>query len=295
MRLPVAPFLTPSSEMIDHGGWHIVTTAGDEFLPSDMPHWDYQTTLDLAADVRLDRAAITESCEIEPGSGLAVLVTRHSDHTRSERLVQRFDLPKRPSVELSMRFSLRGHDLGGTLTLKSFLVVTDPKPRSEFAPSRSGSIIWRSQQKTRLQGIGSQFPTDASDFSKTRPSNADAAWELAVDLSDLDASFMAAARLTLNSGHPDIGLLLDGSEKEATKQLRRTLRWDITRQLVTMALDLDDVVGSEVDAEAVSVQGILRNTLSRVWPRESPETLQSWWRTDRSRIELGLQNHCRLL
>ena len=95
-------------------------------------------------------------------------------------------------------------------------------------------------------------------------------------MTDPDARFMSAARLTLNSGHPAIERLLNGAKDDGTEQLLRTLNWDVTRQMVQAALESDDVVGLDIDPEATTVAGVLRNLLGRIWPLESPATLRQW-------------------
>lgn len=295
MKVPVAPFLIAPEDGVRHGGWQLSTPEGDTPLPAELSHWDYQTTLDLSAAVFVDRHAIAMACGLEIDSGLKILVTAHSDFTRTEQRVCALEIPKQHTFDLAVRVELAGDQLGGRLTLRTFLVVTDPRPVSELAPSHAGSIVWRAQQRTHLQGIGAQFPTDASDFSITRPSQPDSAWELRVEMSDLDARFISAARLTLNSACLPVQHLLEGRLDAQTDQLRRTLRWDVTRQLVDLALGSEDVITAEFDPDATSVGGVLRNVLARVWPQESPITIRSWWNDDPSRVELQLQSHCGLV
>jgi hypothetical protein len=90
-------------------------------------------------------------------------------------------------------------------------------------------------------------------------------------MSDVDSLFMSAARLTLNAGNPTIKRLLDGANDEETTLLRRTLRWDVVRQMLILALSSDDVLAHDFDGSATSVAGVLRNLVSIVWPSEDPE------------------------
>ena len=163
-------------------------------------------------------------------------------------------------------------------------------PEDLLAPAQPGSILWRAKSSVRLEGIGAQFPTDTSDFTITRPKDINAGWILEVDLSDLDALFMASARLTLNSAVPAVKRMIQGSPDEDVKQLRRVLHWDITRQMVMMALENEDVVHSDFDPEATSVGSVLRNLISTIWPVDSPVTVRNWWRTDPSRVEVRVQS-----
>lgn len=294
MKLPVVPFLTPPESAISHGEWRLATADEDMQLPKEVPHWDYQTTLELAAPVSVDRGVVTEACDLEWDSGLAVIVMARSNHTNCEILAARLELPMSETFDLAVELRLDGAELGGRLTLETLLVATEPKPKGRLAPQHPGSILWRSSYWTDLEGVGTQFPTDTLDFAAAGldPS---AGWQFKVDLSDPDARFMSAARLTLNSSHPAMERLLSGARDEGTEQLLRTLNWDISRQMVQAALASDAVLELDVDHEATSVASVLRNLLGRIWPIESTVTLRHWYANDPSRIEVRVQHAARLL
>jgi hypothetical protein len=294
VRVPIPPFLVPPRSAISHGGWHLNTVEGDTALPRELPHWDYQTLLELAAPVSVDRKVVTRACEIAWDSGLDLLVMARSSHTKAEIVAQRLEVPDRDRFDLAVELALLGAELGGRLTLETLLVATDPKPLGPLAAQQPGSILWRQVHWTDLEGVGAQFPTDTLDFSHTGR-DPKAGWELRIDLTDPEARFMSAARLTLNSGNPAIARLLKGEKDERTDQLRRTLHWDVTRQMVALALVTDEVTALEIDPDATSVAGILRNLLASIWPHESVVTLRRWRDSDPSRLEVHLQHHTRLV
>lgn len=295
MKVPVVPFKTPPIDAVSHGGWHLSSPDGDAPLPLELLHWDYQTTLSLAAAVSVDRSRVLRECALGPTSSLRILVTARSTHTRSERTVADLLVPTQETFDLAVEVELAGHDLGGRLTLETFLVVSSAQPLDVLSPFRPGSILWRSKQRTHLEGNRAQFPTDAADFRKTHPRSPDAAWELRIDLTDENALFLSAARLTLNSANQAVAKLLSGAKDESTSQLRRTLSWDITRQMVDVAMGSDYILGLDFDSEAITVGGVLRNLLGQIWPQDSPLTVKKWWLEDRARIETHLQHHCELL
>lgn len=294
MKRSIVPFLTPPDAAVSHGEWLLQSVEGDVPLPKEVPHWDYQTTLQLAAPVSVDRRAVTDACHLARESGLAVLVMAKSSHTNAEVLAARLDLPMADTFDLAVELLLDGTELGGRLTLSTLLVVTEPKPLDWLAPQHPGSIVWRTSHWTDLEGVGTQFPTDTIDFAAAGL-DPDAGWQFRIDLSDPDARFMSAVRLTMNSGHPAIVHLLAGAKDAGTEQLLRTLNWDITRQMVFAGLDSDDVVGLEFDPDATTVAGVLRNLLGRIWPTVSSATLRQWRRTDPSRIEIHLQHNVKLV
>lgn len=292
MKVPVSPFLTAPAEAVDHGGWHLATPEGDLPLPLELDHWDYQTTLALAAAVRVDRAVILDACKLRAGTHLALLITAHSDFTRTERPIMVVDLPGEERTEVAVQIQLPGTELGGRLTLRTLLVATSPVPDSDLAPDQPGSVLWSCQHRCHLQGTSAQFPTDASDFRITHPWAVDAGWNLAIDTGFPDVRFAAAVRLTLNSGNAQVATMLGGGTDDTSLALRRTLRWDVTRRLVQTALSLEEVMNLEVDAEATSLAAVLRNVLASLWPHESPRSLRSRWSTDPQRIEIEIQDNC---
>lgn len=294
MKRPIVPFLTPPESAVSHGEWLLRSTDGDAVLPKEVPHWDYQTTLELAAPVSVDRSEVTDACHLDRTSGLAVLVMAKSSHTNAEVLATRLDLPMADTFDLAVELRLDGMTLGGRLTLSTLLVVTDPKPLDRLAPQHPGSIIWRASHFTDLEGVGTQFPTDTMDFAAAGL-DPDAGWQFKIDLSDPEARFMSAARLTLNSGHPAIVRLLAGAKDAGTEQLLRTLNWDVTRQMVFAALESDDVAGLDIDPDAVTVSGVLRNLLARIWPTVSTATLRQWRQVNPARIEVHLQHNAKLV
>ena len=295
MKVPVVPFKTPPTDAVSHGGWHLSSPEGDSPLPPELSHWDYQTTLSLAAAVSVDRSRILHECALGPSTALRIMVTARSTHTRSEHTVADLLVPTQETFDLAVEVELAGNDLGGRLTLETFLVVSNAKPMDDLSPFRPGSILWRSKQRTHLEGNRAQFPTDAADFRTTHPRSPDAAWELRIDLTDEEALFLSAARLTLNAANEAVARLLSGAKDESTSQLRRTLSWDVTRQMVDVAMGSDHILGLDFDPEAITVGGVLRNLLAQIWPQESTLTVRKWWLEDRSRIETHLQHHCGLL
>jgi len=294
MRVPVVPFLTPLDGAIRHGGWKLALVDGEEELPRELPHWDYQTVLELAAPVLVDRRAVTTACQLEWDSGLSVIVLARSSHTKAEILAAELDVPLSDTFDIAIELQLDGRELGGRLTLETLLVSKTPKPLGPLAPRHPGSILWRCSHWTSLEGVGAQFPTETIDFTATGR-DPRAGWALHIDLGDPDALFMSSTRLILNSGHAAIGKMLRGEKDDGTRQLLRTLHWDVTRQMVHVALQSDEVAGLDTDPETVSVAGILRNLLASVWPLESVVTLQNWFHNEPNRIEVHLQDHCGLL
>lgn len=291
MKFPVSPFLVPAEDTVRHYGWDTNTAEPPTPLPNEMEHWDYQTEMSLTGSVLINVREMLQQCHMDPGSRLGVVVTAKSSKTNVEFPVAQTPINSDDECEVFLECLIPGAELGGRLTLETMIVALRPIPTDALAPKRAGSVLWRETHHTHLQGIGTQFPTDAEDFALTRPDIAKAGWKLTVDTTDLETMFMSAVRLTLNSGHPAIAKLLAGSKGSEARQIQRLIDIDVTRQLVAIALGCEEVREMEVDWKAVSVGGVLRNLLQQIWPTgEDPQTLRSWQLTDPSRIESHIQH-----
>jgi hypothetical protein len=295
MRATVAPYLQPPVGTVNHSGWRVVDAAGDIPLASDVPHWDYQCVLPLAAAISIERETALQHCQLDVDSELAVIVTARSDHTSAHGAIANVVVPRQARYDLAVEARLPGHSLGGRLELMTALVVTHPRPLGPLAPRRPRSILWRDRQRSNLEGSASRFPTDAADFRETRPSEARSSWHLHVDITDPDASFMSAARLTLNTASEAIRRLLAGHPAPDTPLLLRTLRWDVTRQLVMYALSWEEVDDSPADHDSTTVAGVLRSLLAQIWPLDAPSAIRERWRQNPELLELQIQHHAYLL
>jgi hypothetical protein len=295
MRATVVPYLQPPVGTVNHSGWRVVDSTGDSPLASDLPHWDYQAVLALAAAISIERETALQHCQLAHDTELAVIVTARSDHTNAHGAIADVAVPPQRRYDLAVEAVLPGHSLGGRLELMTALVVTRPRPLGPLAPRRPGSILWQTRQRSNLEGSASRFPTDAADFRESRPSQARSAWHLHVDTTDPDASFMSAARLTLNTASEAIRRLLAGHRGPDTHLLLRTLRWDVTRQLVMCALSSEDIEDSPADHESTTVAGVLRSLLAQIWPMDPPSAIRERWRQTPEQLELQIQHHAHLL
>lgn len=291
MKFPVPPFLVPQIGVIQHHGWNLSTPSGDLALPNEMEHWDYQTTLSITGIISINLGKLTEQCHLRLDSKLVIAVLARSSGTNEEQLITQQIVPAGENCEVQLNANIAGTEHGGRLTIETLVIALSPIPADMLAAIRPGSILWKESHHTYLQGIGTQFPTDAEDFAQTRPHIARAGWKLSIDSSNLDALFMSTVRLSLNTGHSGIRKLLSGRVDAETRRLQRLIDVDVTRQLIAVALKSEDVIDLDLDWEDVSLGGTLRNLLQQVWPTgEDPQTLRDRFFNDPSRIESHIQH-----
>ena len=291
MKFPVPPFLVPQLGVIQHNGWNLSSPSGENALPAEMDHWDYQTTISITGMISINLSRIMEQCHLHIDSKLGIVVLARSSSTNVEQLIAQEIVPARENSEVRLSANIAGAEHGGRLTIETLVLAISPIPVDELAAIRPGSILWKETHHTYLQGVGTQFPTDAEDFAQTCPDIAKAGWKLSVDCSDLDALFMSTVRLSLNTGHSGIRKLLSGRSDAETRRLQRLIDVDVTRQLIAIALKSEDIIALDLDWEAVSLGDILRNLLQQVWPTgEDPQTLRDRFINDPSRIESHIQH-----
>jgi len=209
-------------------------------------------------------------------------------------VVSNVSVPEQPVYDVAISVRLPGQSLGGRLFLTTLLVATDPRDGGPVSPFRPYHVLWETEDSTLLEGHGTQFPTDSADFAVTLPSLKFAAWYLELDLDDPEASFLAAVRLTINSGSEIGKRLLAGASDPDSEQLQRLLRWDVTRQLACRALDWDEIDDSLPDFTKTTTKATLRSILASIWPDVTPAAIRVQRRDQPDRFEAHLQNHARI-
>ncbi|MCQ1954117.1 hypothetical protein [Arthrobacter sp. zg-Y238] len=291
MKISVSPFYTPDPNSVVHSGWFFSRNGSGEALPEEMDSWDYQTVLSLQAEVTIDRPLILAQCRMGEGSQFRVVVKAKSDSTKADILLLDAAAPADANVSVPLQLDVPGTELGGRLTLTTFILVDASVPLDPLAPHQRGSILWKHSVHVYLQGIGAQFPTDAEDFRRTRPDTPDALWQLDADLSDPEASFASAVRLSMNTSQPAIRRLLQGLHTPENKQLQHLLDIDVTRQMAVLAVQSDTVLDRDPDHEDPSVAAVLRCLLQQLWPQISdPHILRKLWDSEPSKFEAHVQS-----
>ena len=294
MKSTSLPFLVAEPSSVEHSGWRLVTDASFDPVPPQLRSWDYQTVLHLEASVRVRRDEVAAATQLPTSTPLSVVVIARSSKGVVRSVVSSVSVPVQPVYDVALSVRLPGQSLGGRLFLTTFLVAIDPREGGPVSPFRPYQVLWETEESTLLEGHGSQFPTDAADFAVTLPSLKSAAWYLEVDLNEPDAAFLGAVRLTINSGS-DIGKrLLAGANDPEADRLQHLLRWDITRQLASRALDWDEIDDSLPDFSDPSTKATLRSILASIWPNATPSAIRVQRRDQPDRFEAHLQNHARI-
>jgi hypothetical protein len=291
LKVAVPPFLVPSPGSITLDGWYLQIEEENVPMPEELEHWDYQTRMVLSAFLTLNENVILKECHLGPESYLGILVTASAEATSTEIVLAQVEVPVGWNGARALTIEVPGQHFARRLTITSQVVVTAAEPEDELAPSRPGSILWSSAQKTHLQGMGAQFPTYAEDFEVTRPKIGHAGWLVDIDTSDPHASFLSNVKLVLNSGRPEIQRLLKGARDPSTLQLLRILDVDVTRRIASAGLSMPEVLTADPDFDDLSVAGGLRASLSLLWPDVPIENLAHELRNDPGAFEARVQEN----
>ena len=260
-----------------------------------LPHWDYQTTVELAAPVSVDRRAVTEACRLDFEVVWRCWSWRGRITPTPSSLQHDLELPMSDTFDLAVEIAPgRGPNLGAASPWRH--CWSSPTPGHSTASLRStpeASSGGPANGPTSKAWVPSSQLTPWT--SRRSDSTRGAGWQLRIDLTDPEARFMSAARLTLNSGHPAIERLLNGAKDDGTEQLLRALNWDVTRQMVQAALASDEVqVSTSIPRRPPLPES--SGTFSDESGRSRASQLsKDRNRTDPARIEVHLQHHSGLL
>ncbi|NMI54272.1 MULTISPECIES: hypothetical protein [unclassified Streptomyces] len=238
MARDVMPFLRPAAHVLKTSPWEIGDAQDTRPLPLLLPDWDPQADLALHRHVTVDHRQALADCRLPAGTPLALVVDWHSSAAHfagsafHRRVVE--------ESELTVRIRLSGADLGGTLVLKTRLVLADDVPRIDegerFTPCHAGEILCEDISEVRLEGSASRFPISVIDFP-LYGFDADARWAVGIP-EDPAVPVVGGVRLYLNRA--DTELVTAAARASAPTPLQRrlldTMYDDIARQLVEASL-----------------------------------------------------------
>lgn len=238
MAHDVMPFVRPAAEVLETSTWQIDDAEGTRALPEVLPDWDPQTDLALRRRVAVEYHQALAACRLPAGTPLLLTVDWHSSAAHLAGSAFRRIVVE--PTELTVQVTLSGADLGGTLVLKTRLVLADDVPDPDrtrpFSPRHAGEVLCEETAEVHLEGIASRFPTSVIDF-KLRGFDEDARW--AVDIPD-DPSVPAAGGVRLYLNASDTELVTAATRAAAPTSLQRHLLDamydDVARQLVEACL-----------------------------------------------------------
>ena len=289
------PYLRPDSSRLDTSLWEYTDGSVQVELPAALPRWDYATPIALRRRLTVDIAGALSDCHLPPSARLAATAVWRSTSTglRGASDLRPFSSDV-TTVEIAL--DIDGSLLGGVLVLHTHLLLAEACPQANLlSPTREGAILWTDQTSILLEGEAARFPVALVDFSRLALATPGAAWYLDVRRGALDHSTLGALCLYINASHPQVvGATQATSDDAAARAVVSTLRYDITRALVNVALDDEDFVRAP-DAYADGTLGAtLRRLLQTVAPDHTVESLHDLRERGAGELECMLQARTRL-
>ena len=289
------PFLRPPVDVMRAGPWSRTVADGAEELPTELPDWDYDTTLSLSRPVQVDGLRARRLAGLPDDAEIDLTVRWSASSSALRGRAWRGSVPPRDGVELDVAFDLAGDELGGVLELATVLTLRRPgEGASAAAPKRPGSTLWSDRRPVLLQGDAVLFPLAIADFHDL-PYPTGAAWYLEVG-DDLEAAALGSILLLANERREVVvnALASAGSPGDADRRVLSTLRTDVVRALVERALANEDFT-EETEHPTGSLGALLTAVLRRTFPGVGVEALRREWRREPVLFTARLQDATDLL
>ncbi len=281
------PFLTIPEEAVRATAW--MTDRGP--LPQLHHDWDPATPLQLSRTLHLDCDLVARSLHLERTSQLGVGCTWQSSSTRlrgTSRLITK-DLSELEQVTVDL--AVPRFRVGGTLQIKTVVIVVRGEPASKLAPTANGAIVWEARDRVILEGDAARFPVAVVDFSELPGVPSDASWYLSWPTRDYSEPWGASIRLLVNSKNREVRQAVTGEDDEGAAIIRRQVKFDTARTLITNALREEEFLGQYTSFEDDSVGGVIRTMIELNWGAQAdPRALAASLADDPSRFEAKLQS-----
>lgn len=275
MNAAVYPYLRPPSECLTLGPWQSLDADG---TPSDLlstvTAWDYQTDLHLTREIGIDLEALLRHAGLPSNTGLACVCEWTASTSLLSGMLGAPERLSRPAHTLSGRIA--GTDLGGSLTLRTAVVVTTDYTASlPFIASRAGEILLDETVAVGLEGDDAMFPVSVCDFIGAGI-DPDARWYMQTP-ADPYLPTMGGLRLYLNASDRELvnAAVRAATPTPAQQRLLNEMHNDVTRQLVDLVLLRPDWIEAlpactvEPDSFGASISVILET----LFPGEPHQTL----------------------
>jgi hypothetical protein len=218
----------------------------------------------LTRDVRVDVSQIRDSAQLAEEAQIALAVGAFSTTTWSRQRL--FHRPLASSEQLQIAISVDGRELGGTLELRTAVVLEQAAQGSEFTAHVPGSVLWEDRQRVRLQGDAPLFPISVVSFERAGFAP-HAPWHLEIRL-DLTAPLHASIRLYLNSAATSVVAAFANAATPTDEQraILRAVYADVARLMVEHSLNQEELHRSDGDWEPDSLGYALKALLNRHYP-----------------------------
>lgn len=245
------PYITAPESCWSPVPWF--ASIGDEPLApvvDSVEPWDYAAHLMLTSSTSVDVDELRSAARVPSDTLIEFIVIVDCPAMNERRVAFRAPLAAGGDIELKSVIRFPPGTIAERITLERQVVLGEYRSVPPPLPARKGSILLRDviAKSISLEADAGRFPVQLIDMSAI--GFPDAFWILDLDTSDADRSFLGAARLFVNSGHPATDELLDRNSPRGT-DLTSAMMWDVLRQLVIRSAVAGLVVGPDEEPESL--------------------------------------------
>ena len=259
-------YLRPDADAIDRARW-TVRVGGREVGGSAVEGWDYSTPVQVRFTCRVDLAALLGSASLGDDALIRLVLRWRSTGTGIRGVSEGTIVDNAHPVAA---LALDGTELGGDLLIDAALILDSAgKTPGTLAPHRPGSLLWSRRRKLELEGDRERFPVELVSFRQAGLRGPKGTWSLKWDSRDLEHAVGSAVRLQMNLDHPRSRAAAKAPDDPRNAEFIGVLRWDITRQLITAALDDEEHFHTLDDWPGRSLGAALAARIRTVFPGRS--------------------------
>jgi hypothetical protein len=282
-------YLRPREGVIRVNSWLLVDERrGTAELPDALPDWDYQQDVKIICTLDANLRSVRGDSDLPATAVIRAHVQWHATGTGLRGASTPVELNEGTTA---IELCVRGEQLSGTLNLEARVALGSlgGPPISPLAAHRPGAVLWTGVRRTQLEGAGTRFPITALSFANTGIAGGrNAAWCLKLESYDLADSASGSLRVYLNTDNERIRAYLRQPDLPLAEQFTRNLRFGVTRQLLSVALEHEDL---DIQAlhDAGSLGELLTALLDRTFPNREITELRLDLRRDPGEFEAELQ------
>ena len=189
----VRPYLVPDAGDVVFRPWRLEDD--DSPLPADLEGWDPETSLVLTRRVEIDIAEVRRRTRLPDDVPLMVVAGwRSSSSGMRGRAGVLHDVR---DGEGTLTARLPGDRVGGTVTVRTTLVVGQSWVGPKGTPRHAGSVLAEDKVDVALEDRAGMFPIEVVDFATSRL-HPKASWHLTLQ-PEMEKPFLGACWLSLNS------------------------------------------------------------------------------------------------
>ena len=293
----MASIVSPPHITASEGSWTVGAWAyaldGAAFSPlgEAVPSWDFDSRLRLGCDYQVDVERLRAETGLPSDAPMELVLVADCRAVGRRWVADRAAL-RGESVRGHLRADFPPGEVAEVVSLERQVVLGADVDAPPPTPTRKGSVLLGDERPRRvvLEGEGGRFPVEVRDLSAA--GHGTPAWLLDLDVSDVTAPFLSAARLYINSAHPASEQLLARGEGQDEAALG-VLHWDVMRQLVVRSAVAEVEVGPEMPEG--SLGAVLWSLLHDRLGMESLAEVRAMAETSPERLESRLQTVAGLL